>query len=144
MKTITPLHLLVQEASGNPRIQLRCPFIKGFSTHYFIAPRMFLPAASARSASLSPRHPIEHIFIVLALHTGSVPSAAVPKPCARSLTCPASLPPGARDQGEVAPRQMTGCWHSHLALVTAPRTPLISSSIFPTHPRTPSLTVHFG
>lgn len=122
MKTITPLHLLVQGAAGNPRTWLHYLFIKGFSTHYFIASRMFLPAASTRSssipASFSNRAYPHCAGPILVIY----PGIAVPKPGA---THPPhvlhfylfSLVP---HTWRVASRQMTGCWHGHLALITSP------------------------
>ena len=147
MKTITPLHLLVQGASGNPRTWLHYLFIKGFSTHYFIASRMFLPAASTRSASIPASfsnraypHCAGPILVIY-------PGIAVPKPGATHPTHVLhfylfSLVP---HTWRVASRQTTGCWHGHLALITSPGSAFDFCLFHLLCPhRASSLTAHLG
>ena len=122
MKTITPLHLLVQGDSGNLRTWLYDLFIKGFSTHYFLATRLFLPAASTRSASI-PAAFSNRAYPHCAGPTPVIyPSTAVPKPGATRAphVLHFYLFPLVRHTWRAASRQTTGCWHGHLALLTSP------------------------
>ena len=97
-------NLLVQGTSGNPWTWLHYLFIKGFSTHYFIATRMFLPAASTGSASIPASisnraypHCAGRILVIY-------PSTAVPQPGAhtpstRSAFLPLLLGPSHLESG---------------------------------------------
>lgn len=147
MKTITPLHLLVQGDSGNLRTWLYDLFIKGFSTHYFLATRLFLPAASTRSASI-PASFSNRAYPHCAGPTPVIyPSTAVPKPGATRAphVLHFYLFPLVRHTWRAASRQTTGCWHGHLALLTSPVSSFDSASfIFSAHHRASSLTAHLG